>query len=86
MAKIVGEAKIEVTATFTVSESELRALDALAGYGDDAFLKMFYKDLGENYMKPHEEGLRLFLKSIRGIAGGIIGRADGARRVFNKVS
>lgn len=84
MAKITQQPTVTVEATFTVNEAELRALDALAGYGDDAFIKMFYKDLGTTYMKPHEAGLREFLTSIRSIAGGIINRTDNARKAFNK--
>lgn len=82
MASITAKPTVTVSATFTVNEAELRALDALAGYGDDAFIKMFYKDLGSTYMKPHEAGLREFLKSIRSIAGGIISRTDAARKAF----
>lgn len=82
MAKLVATPVVEVTTTFTVTESELRALDALAGYGDDAFIKMFYKDLGSAYMKPYEAGLRLFLQSVRDMAGPIIRRTDKARDVF----
>lgn len=59
---------ISAELTLTISEEELRALDALAGYGDDAFIKAFYKVMGESYLKPHERGLRTFLDSIRGCA------------------
>lgn len=68
-----------------ISESEARALDALAGYGDDAFIKQFYEHLGKHYMEPHEKGLRLFLKTIRegsGI-GSVLSRMDDARQVFD---
>ena len=65
MAKFLGRPKITMNASFTVDEEELRALDALAGYGDDAFIKHFYAKLGESYMRPHEAGLRKFLCSIR---------------------
>lgn len=84
MAKITQQPTVTVEATFTVNEAELRALDGLAGYGDDAFIKMFYKDLGQTYLKPHEAGLREFLKSIRSIVGPIIQRTDNARKEFNK--
>lgn len=84
MAQIVELPVVTVTAKFTVTEGELRALDALAGYGDDAFIEMFYKHLGQAYLKPHEAHLREFLKSIRTLAGPIIKRADAARAAFNK--
>lgn len=82
MAKIVATPVVEVTTQFTVTEAELRALEALAGYGDDAFIKMFYKDLGSTYMQPYEAGLREFLKSIRTIATPILHKADKAREIF----
>jgi len=83
MAKLEAKTKLELSVSFTVNESELRALDALAGYGDDSFIEMFYKNLGEAYMKPHEAGMREFLKSIRNIASPILSQADKARKAFN---
>jgi hypothetical protein len=83
MAKITGIPAIEITTTFTVSESELRALEALAGYGDDAFITHFYEKLGKAYMLKHEAGLREFLKSIRNTVGPILNRTDQARKIFN---
>lgn len=49
---------VDITATITFTEGELRALDALAGYGADAFLKAFYVKLGTHYMQPFERDLR----------------------------
>lgn len=63
------QAKIEARAELVLSESELRALDALAGYGTDEFIKAFYKVMGEHYLRPYEEGLRSFLSSVRSCAG-----------------
>lgn len=82
MAEIVQLPKVEVTATMKFSEAELRALDALVGYGADAFIKVFYEKLGKHYMQPHEAGLRTLFESVREIVPGILGRTDNARRVF----
>lgn len=84
MAKLTQQPTVMVEATFTVNEVELRALDALAGYGDDAFIKMFYKELGQHYMKPYEAGLREFLQTVRNFAPSIIRRTDDARKAFEK--
>ena len=84
MAKITELPTVTVEAKFTVTEGELRALEALAGYGDDAFIEMFYKTLGKTYLQPHEKYLREFLKSIRSIATPILSRTDAARKAFNK--
>jgi hypothetical protein len=59
---------ISAVLELTISEEELRALDALAGYGADEFIKAFYKVMGEHYLRPYERGLRTFLNSVRGCA------------------
>lgn len=58
---------VDVKATIELNENEIRALDALAGYGVDEFLKVFYRQMGEAYLRPHEAGLRSFLESVRSI-------------------
>lgn len=80
MAKATAYPVLDVTVSFTVNESEARALDALAGYGDDAFIKAFYERLGTSYMTKHECGLREFLKSIRDVVGPALAEIDTARR------
>lgn len=84
MAKITETAEISITATFTISEGELRALDALTGYGVDSFMECFYKHMGATYMKPYDKDMREFLKSIREIAGPILSRANEARKIFGR--
>lgn len=84
MAVIVSNPEIKVSCTFTVSEQEMRALDALAGYGDEAFIKTFYEKMGTAYLKPHEQGLREFLKSIRSVVAPSINQIDNVRKFINK--
>lgn len=67
MAEIDVRLKLEVSATITLNERECAALNALVGYGDDAFLKCFYKNMGEHYLKPHEAGLRSLFANVRSI-------------------
>jgi hypothetical protein len=86
MAKLTQRPTVQVEAVLTVNEAELRALDALAGYGDDAFIRAFYEKLGEAYMREHENGLREFLKTIRSLAPSILNRADAARAAFTEGS
>ena len=83
MAKLTAVPKLDYDVEFTVNESEARALDALVGYGDEAFLAHFYK-LGEHYMKPHEEGLRSFFKTIRNELAGPLSRLNTARQSFKE--
>ena len=82
MAKIEGYPTIELRVTLSLSESEARALDAMVGYGDDAFVAAFYEHLGESYMKRHETGLRELFKTVRSFIPGILGRVDRAREAF----
>lgn len=84
MANIVGRADVGLKVTLELNESELRALDALVGYGTDAFLAAFYQKLGRSYMEPHESGLRELFASVRGIVPGLLQRADAARKAFEE--
>lgn len=80
MATCDVRARLDVFCTFTVNEDEARALDALSGYGDDAFVNAFYEKLGQAYMREHEKGLREFLKTIRGIVGPAMHIIDESRK------
>lgn len=57
--------EVKITATLELTEGQLRALDALAGYGPDAFFRAFYVKLGQHYMKPFERDMRELMSAIR---------------------
>ena len=82
MSRLVQAPKIEVFATIKLNEQELRALDALVGYGDQPFLDAFYKLLGKAYMEPHEAGIRSLFEVIRADLVPILARASAARKAF----
>lgn len=85
MAKIDSRATIQATVTLALSESEAAALDALVGYGVEPFLKVFYKELGEAYLKPHEAGLRSLFESVSAGDASVyahLRRSADAREVF----
>lgn len=65
MSDVQVHTKVDITATITFTEGQLRALEALVGYGDDAFLKAFYVKLGAHYMKPFERDLRDLFTQVR---------------------
>lgn len=65
MATTLTTATMTFGATLTLTEVEIRALDALVGYGDDAFLKHFKETLGAAYIRDHEVGLRSAFAAIR---------------------
>lgn len=64
-APVKVHTEVRVTSTITLTEGQLRALDAMVGYGDDAFLKAFYVKLGKHYMSPFERDLRDLFEVIR---------------------
>lgn len=74
--------KVEITATMTLTEGHLRALDALIGYGDDAFLRAFYVKLGKHYMQPFERDLRDLFAHLRGEVPGSLRAVVKARERF----
>jgi hypothetical protein len=82
MAKITFSPKLDVRVYFAIDEEEARALDALSGYGTDAFIKAFYETLGKAYMQKHEQGLRSFLSSIREIITPALSKVDNARKIL----
>ena len=84
MAKITVKPNIDLEFTFTINESEARALDALSGYNIDAFIKVFKEHLGAHYMEKHENGLRTFLTDIKRLLYPSLDRLDEARKIFEK--
>jgi hypothetical protein len=60
---------IQASVELVLDEEELRALDALAGYGTDKFLEFFYQHMGKTYLGPYENGLRRLFETVRGCAG-----------------
>ena len=83
MARITQKTTLDLCITFSVNEEEARALEALAGYGDDAFIKAFYEKLGSHYMSRHEQGLREFLCSIRAIIPKELYKINRAREALS---
>jgi len=84
MAKIAARSQIDLVFQFTINEEEARALEDLAGYGTDAFIRVFNKELGKAYMEKHEEGLRSFLDSVQKILPKALGAIDSARKIFSE--
>lgn len=50
------------------------------GYGDEEFIKAFKDKLGAHYLRDHENGLRRFLKTIRGEVSPAIEQLETVRR------
>jgi hypothetical protein len=82
MAKVKTTADVDLQITFTINEVEARALEALVGYSDEAFLKTFYEKMGRHYLQPHERGLLSFFATVRASLHGPLQRVDDAREVY----
>src|SRR3954462_10678061 len=66
----------------SLSEAEAKALWALACYGADGFLRVFYKEMGEAYLKPHEKGLRSLFANAATQVEAVSRHIDTSREVF----
>lgn len=82
MTRLFQRARVETTVGILLSEEEIRALDALVGYGIKPFLAAFYEKLGKHYMQPHEAGLRSLFDTIDKEVRPLLDRADVARSAF----
>lgn len=65
-----------------LDEQEARALEALAGYGTDAFLKCFYEHMGKHYLQPHEAGLRRIFDVFQGDVNRQLQKIDQAKKLL----
>lgn len=68
-----------------LSEAEARVLEAMAGYGADAFLKVFYQKLGRYYMEPHEKGIRTLFDSVKSQIVPSLNKIDKAREAIKDI-
>lgn len=82
MAKIEQSGGITCECVVRLTESEIRFLDALVGYGWKSFIEVFETKLGKSYSRDHHAGGKLFFETI-GCATGILRRVDDARDVFD---
>lgn len=50
-----------------LEENELRALDALVGYGFESFVKCFYEHMGKAYLEPYEKDLKALFDKVQSL-------------------
>ncbi len=82
MKRFIQQPYVETRATIELSEVEMRALEALIGYGVQPFLDVFYQHMGNHYLRPHEAGIRSLFKTIGSDIPDVLRRADAARQAF----
>ena len=86
MARIEGRPTINAEIVIVLTEEEAGSLDAMVGYGVDAFVRAFYDKLGKAYMEKYEKGLRSLFESIRSGGAnmsGFISKVKEAREYLN---
>jgi hypothetical protein len=76
---ILVSTTIKTEANFTLDEAQLRALAAITGYRTDAFLEMFYHNLGKSYLQPHEAGLRSLFEFVNKEVHVALKKVDSAK-------
>ncbi len=76
------QCKTQVTfsAMLTLSEVEMRALDALVGYGTEPFIDHFYKTLGKAYLEDHVAGIRSLFDTIKSNVPTHLANVDEMRK------
>ncbi len=60
--------EIRHTITIELTLGEAAALEAIVGYGSDAFLKVFYERLGRAYLEPYEAHCRKLFGQLRDLS------------------
>lgn len=75
---------MEFNVFLKLTESEVRALQAITEYGYKEFLKVFYEHLGKHYLEPNEQGLISLFNSIRQEIPPHLSRIDKTRETFKK--
>lgn len=80
--RLLQRPRIEMNVALLLTSEEVRALDALAGYGIKGFLEVFYKHMGRHYLEPHEAGLRSLFDTIRSELPILMNRHDAALTAF----
>lgn len=63
--RLHNEVTVRYECTLRLTEAEMRALDALTGYGFRPFLKVFYERMGRHYLEPYEKALQEFFVKVR---------------------
>lgn len=82
MSDIKITTSVNITASITLTEGQLRALEALACYGPDNFFKAFYVKLGKAYMQPFERDMRELFSLIRAQVPPALAGIEEARKAL----
>lgn len=86
MAAVKGKISVEFSSTITLNEVELRALDAITGYGFNSFIECFKKHMGESYIRGYEGGAESLFTAIRRDVSPALHQIDTARKALAEVA
>lgn len=69
----MSEIKIEVKTTIIIelTMGEAGALDAICGYGVEAFKEVFKKYMGKSYIEPYESNLESLFKKCKNLSHSV---------------
>jgi hypothetical protein len=79
-----AETTIKFTITFKLNPTEASALEAIAGYGHEPFLKKFYTKIGKAYLQPHEKGVISLFRKIKDQLPAEIHKVETAKKAINE--
>ena len=81
-SRLIQAPRIDLDVLVRLNEKEIRAFEALVGYGINPFLKVFYEQMGKVYLQPHEAGLRSLFDTISRDLRPILHRLNSAKKAF----
>ena len=79
-----AKANVAFTINFELTVKEAKALEAIAGYGVDAFLEIFYPKLGKHYLQANEADFRALLVKIQSSLPNEIAKIDKATAAISE--
>lgn len=80
--KLHNKVRVHYECSLQLTESEMRALIAVTGYGFRSFLEVFYKAMGKHYLEPHEEALKAFFEKVQTEGVSQLKTIDRARDIL----
>jgi len=82
MEKIKSQSQFELKINIELTEDEARALKEFTVFGTDAFLKVFYENLGKTTLSRHEKGVISLFETIRKEIPKHLNKADKVRKIL----
>lgn len=80
--KVKSTSSVVSNFTISLTEGEAAALNAIAIYGADEFLRVFYTHLGKAYLEPYEKDMRSLFLVLKGELSPHLSKAKKAREIL----